>query len=317
MMPTFSTHSNQLYSTTPRRWRGWSAIGVMSGGFTILVLAALAGMVGLFVWQSLPVWGHEGSGYVTGASWHYRRDTFGSLSMIYGTIVVAMIAILLAAPLGIGAAVFTSEYLPLRLRLVVKMSIELLAGIPSVVYGLLGVLVLRNYVYDGVSSLGLEPLSGDMLLTAGLLLAVMILPTVMTLADDALRAVPGSQRQAARGLGLNHAQSIFFISLPQARRGLFAAVLLALGRALGETIAVFLVVGRQDNQLPESLISLKPLIEAGQTLTSKLGGAETNIAYGDPLHWAAIVGLGLLLLMIVGTITLISGWLERRGPSNA
>lgn len=316
-MPTFTTHPNELNSAMPRWCRGWSAIGVMSGGFTLLVLAALAGMVGLFVWQSLPVWGHEGIGYVTGARWHCRHDTFGSLAMIYGTIVVSLIAILLAAPLGVGAAVFTSEYLPQRLRLVVKAGIELLAGIPSVVYGLLGVLVLRNYVYDGLNWLGMQPLSGDMLLTAGLLLAVMILPTVMTLADDALRAVPGSQRQAARGLGLNHAQSILFVSLPQARRGLFAAVLLALGRALGETIAVFLVVGRQDNQFPESLLSLKPLLEAGQTLTSKLGGAETNIAYGDPLHWAAMVGLGLVLLVIVGSITLISGWLERRGPFNA
>src|SRR5690606_19663395 len=111
-------------------------------------------------------------------------------------------ALLLAAPLGLGAAVFTAEFLPQRLRLAVKMAIELLAGIPSVVYGLLGVLVLRNHVYDGLHALGFDPLSGDSLLTAGLLLAVMILPTIMTLADDALRAVPAAQRTAARGLGL-------------------------------------------------------------------------------------------------------------------
>ncbi len=290
---------------------------MMSGGFTLLALSVVFGMVALFIWQSLPVWGHEGVKYVTGARWHYRQELFGALSMIYATGVVALIAITLAAPIGIGAAVFTSEYLPRRLRLVVKIGIELLAGIPSVVYGLLGVLVLRNHVYEGLSLLGLEPLSGDMLLTAGILLAVMILPTVMTLADDSLRAVSGSQRQAARGLGLNQGQTVLAISLPQAQRGLVAAVLLALGRALGETIAVFLVVGRQDNQLPASLLSLKPLFQAGQTLTSKLGGAETNIAYGDPLHWAAMVGLGLLLLLIVGSVTIIGAWFERRAAFNA
>jgi phosphate transport system permease protein len=140
----------------------------------------------------------------------------------------------------------------------------------------------------------------------------MILPTVMTLADDALRAVPRIQRVAARGMGLSRSETILSVALPQARSGLTAAVLLALGRALGETIAVFLVVGRQDNQWPERLISLEPLMQAGQTLTSKLGGSETNIAYGDPVHWGAMVGLGLVLLGIVAAVTAISAGLERR-----
>ena len=101
------------------------------------------------------------------------------------------------------------------------------------------------------------------------------------------------------------------ICFPQAWRGILAAVLLALGRAMGETIAVFLVVGRRDNVLPENLFSLRPLFEAGQTLTSKLGGSETNIAYGDPLHWAAIVGLGSVLLAIVAVVTWFGGWMMR------
>src|SRR5262249_45972188 len=156
------------------------------------------------------------------------------------------------------------------------------------------------------------PLSGDTLLTAALLLAVMILPTIMTLADDALRDVPSAQRLAARGLGLTHTEAVFSVTLPQAGRGICSAVLLGLGRALGETIAVFLVVGRQDNQWPESLWSLQPLIKAGQTLTSKLGGSETNIAYGDPLHWAAIVGLGLILLVVTGMVTFFGIRLSNR-----
>ena len=304
-------------SIARRARRSWSATHLLSYAFAALAVAALLGMLVLFIQQSLPVWRHAGPGYVTGKLWYFRLDQFGALSMLYGTAAVSAIALLLAATIGIGAAVFTAEYLPPRPRLLLKLVIELLAGVPSVIYGLLGILILRNYVYDGLHNIGIDPLSGDSLLTAGLLLSVMILPTVMTLADDALRGVPAAQRTAARGLGLTRAQTILAISLPQARRGLVAALLLALGRALGETIAVFLVVGRQDNQWPQNWISLQPLINAGQTLTSKLGGAETNIAYGDPLHWAAIVGLGLLLMVIVSVITLAAAWLEGRADARA
>jgi len=230
--------------------------------------------------------------------------------MIYGSVVVSIIALMIAVPLGLGAAIGTAEYLPARLRWVAKAFMELLAGIPSVVYGLLGILLLRNWVYDGF--VAFEPLSGDTLLTAGLLLSIMVLPTIVTLGDDALRAVSAKQRHAARGLGLTHAETILFITLPQAGKGLWAAILLGFGRAMGETIAVFLVVGRQDNQLPENLFSLSMLLEAGQTLTSKLGGAETNIAYGDPLHWAAITGLALLLLLITGLVTWLGSVFRRR-----
>lgn len=292
--------------------RRWSVTQLVSVALTAVTLAFVIGMLALFVVQSIPVWKHEGLGYLTGKEWYYRKEKFGSLPMLYGTAVVAIIALVLAAPLGIGAAIFSAEFLPPRLRMILKVAIELLAGIPSVVYGLLGILLLRNYVYTGLQKVGLDPRSGDSLLTAGLLLAIMVLPTVMTLADDALRAVPSAQRQAARGLGLTRTQTILSVAVPQAGRGLIAAVLLAFGRALGETIAVFLVVGRQDNKLPEHLYSLEPLISAGQTLTSKLGGAETNIAYGDPLHWATMVGLGLLLMIGVLVVTLAGAWLEGR-----
>lgn len=289
--------------------RKWSVTKVASYVFTVLTLAAVVGMGAIFVIQSLPAWEHSGAGFVTGKEWFYRNGKFGAAPMIYGTLAVAGIALLLAAPLGTGAAIFISEFLPRRLRLAVKAAIEVLAGIPSVVYGLLGILLLRDWIYEALESY--EPLSGDTLLTAGILLAVMILPTVVTLADDALRGVPSAQRLAARGLGLNAGECVLFTVLPQAAPGIVAAVLLAAGRALGETIAVFLIVGRQDNQWPEELLSLKPLIEAGQTLTSKLGGSETNIAYGAPLHWGAMVGLGLILLALSVLITLVGIWLRK------
>jgi phosphate transport system permease protein len=285
----------------------WSMTRVMSWGFTAIAVAFLSLMLSLFLWQSVLIWQDEGFwGYLAGKEWFYRAEIFGALSMIYGTIVVSVIALLLAVPIAIGAAIFTAEVLSARSRLAVKVVIELMAGIPSVVYGLLGILLLRDWVYGLLSPFDL--LSGDTLLTAGILLAVMILPTVMTLSDDALRGVPSTQRLAARGLGLTRAEAVISVCLPQAWPGILAAVLLGLGRALGETIAVFLVVGRQDNQLPASLFSLRPLFEAGQTLTSKLGGSEINIAYGNPLHWAAVVGLGLVLLTIVVAVTVVGAW---------
>ena len=196
--------------------------------------------------------------------------------MIYGTTAVVATAVPIAAFLGIGTAIYISELLPGRLRLPAKVLIELLAGVPSVVYGLLGVLLLRDWVYRLIEPW--DALSGDTLLTGGILLAIMILPTVVTLSDDALRGVPNSQREAARALGLYRGETILTVALPQAFPGLLAAVLLALGRAMGETIAIFLVIGRQDNQWPENLLSLLPLADAGQTLTTKLGGSETFIA---------------------------------------
>lgn len=271
--------------------------------FSIIALSAVALLIGIFVWQSLPVWQKEGWNYIVGEKWYFRQKEFGALSMIYGTVVVAIIALALSAPIGFGAAIFISEYLPRRLRLAVKILVELLAGVPSVVYGLLGILFLRTWIYDGFESF--ELLSGDTLLTAGILLAVMILPTIVTLSDDALRGVPSAQRQAARGLGMTHAETVLTIALPQAKKGLGAALLLSLGRALGETIAVFLVVGRQDNNLPDRWYSLRAWLESGQTIASKLGGSETNIAYGDPLHWGAMVGLGLVLLVMTTSVTLI------------
>jgi phosphate transport system permease protein len=291
--------------------RHWNLTRSWSYGFTAVAVLVSAAMVLLLFIQSIPVWKHEGWHFITGTRWYYRQHEFGAAPMIYGTLAVAFMALLLAAPVGIGAAIFTAEFLPGRLRLAVKTIIELLAGVPSVIYGLLGILFLRNWIYDLLDKMKLDPLNGDTLLTAAVLLAVMILPTIMTLADDALRGVPSAQRLAARGLGLNSTEVALFVSIPQAASGLFASVLLGLGRALGETIAVFLVVGRQDNQWPASLLSLRPLIDSGQTITSKLGGSETNIAYGSPLHWGAMVGLGLVLLVMVALLTLIGSKLQR------
>jgi phosphate transport system permease protein len=287
--------------------RAWSWV------FSWIAIGTLLLLIGIFAVQSFPVWQHEGWSYITGPKWFFRQKEFGALSMIYGSAVVSLVALVLAAPIGFGAAIFTAEFAPRSLRLALKVLIELLAGVPSVVYGLLGILLLRDWIYELFERF--EPLSGDTLLTAGVLLAVMILPTIVTLSDDALRAVPAAQRRAARALGLTRGEAILHIAMPQAANGVGSAILLALGRAFGETIAVFLVVGRQDNNLPERLFSLRPLLESGQTLTSKLGSSETNIGYGDPLHWGAIVGLGLILLVLTGGLTLLGSRFGRRSDA--
>lgn len=277
--------------------------------FSAIAAAFACGMFVLLLVQSIPVWQHDGLGFLTGTKWFYRQHQFGAAPMILGSVLTCLAALLLAAPVALGAAVFTSEYLPPRPRLFVKVIIELLAGVPSVIYGLLGVLFLRNWIHDLLTPF--DPLSGDTLLTGAVLLAVMILPTVMTLADDALRAVPAAQRHAARGLGLTSTEVVLSVSLPQSARGMIAALLLGLGRALGEAIAVFLVVGRQDNQWPERLLSLQPLVESGQTITTKLASSESNIAYGDPVHWGAVCGLALVLMLMVAGITVASAALQR------
>lgn len=287
----------------PARRRRLEGTRLAAWAFAGAAALFYAAMVLLIIRDSLPVWQAEGLGYLTGRRWFFRAGELGAAPMIYGTVVVSALALALAAPVGLGAAIFTAQLAPLRLRLAVKSAVELLAGIPSVVYGLLGVLLLRGWMAELLSPF--DPLSGDTLATGGLLLAVMILPTVMTLADDALAGVPAAERQAARGLGLTRTQAIFAVSLPRALPALVAALLLGLGRALGETIAVFLVIGRQDNQWPERLLSPRPLAEAGQTLTTKLGGSETFLAYGEPRHWAAMVGLGLVLLAVVGGVSLV------------
>lgn len=311
------TASPRAWLVGPRRRLGGARrdpLRWMSFASCALAAAFLAGLLGLLLVQSLPVWRHEGiAGYLLGGRWFYRADTFGVLPMIYGTAVVSAVALVLAVPLGVGAAVFASEVLPPRPRLALKTAVELLAGVPSVVYGLLGVLLLRPWIYRLLRPF--DPLSGDTLLTGGVLLAVMVLPTVTTFSEDALRGVPAAQRRAARGLGLSRAATALRVVLPQALPGLVAAILLALGRALGETIAVFLVIGRRDNQLPEHWLSAEPLVRsthAGQTLTTKLGGSETFLAWGDPLHWAAIAGLGLVLLALVGGVTMVGAVLVRR-----
>lgn len=238
---------------------------------------------------------HAGAQLFT-MEWHPAQGRFGILPMLYGSAMVTLIAMLIAVPLGLLAAVFTSEMLSTRTRHYIKAILELLAGIPSIIYGLLGIAFLGVWIGDLF-----ELSSGRVILTGGILLAIMVLPTLITLADDALRHVPDHYREAGKALGLYRYQVIARAILPAARSDIAGAVLLALGRALGETMAVMLVIGSID-KIPRPFFNV---LASGQTITSKLGREIAEAAFGS-LHFSAMIFMGLILLLSVLLLTAIS-----------
>ncbi|MGR3218444.1 MAG: phosphate ABC transporter permease subunit PstC [Candidatus Anammoxibacter sp.] len=260
-----------------------------------IISISLLGVIFVFlVKNSLPIFQHEGWGFLVGREW-YVGESYGALPMIYVTVVVTFLAICIALPLGLGTAIMVSEILPHRWRLVVKMVMELLAGVPGIVYGLLGIVILTTSVKNLFNII-----DGNCILTAGILLGVMILPTIMTLSEDALRAVPKEYRDQALALGLNRPETILYSILPCAAKGIMGAVLLGVSRAMGETISVMLVIGSLD-RIPHPFYNI---FTTAQTITTKLGreGAE---ALGVGYHWNALIGLALVLFLMVMGITFI------------
>lgn len=279
-------------------WLGFSAFA-----------ASLLGLTSFLVIKSAPAWRAHGAELVSGSMWHYPTESFGALAMTFGTISVTVCALLLATPFAVATATVVSEVMPGRLAALARTGLELLVGIPSVVFGLIGIL----FLVPAVRGIFGSP-SGETLLTGSLLLAVMILPTVASLSESALRSVPLELRLAARALGLTRAETTLQV-LAASWRGQISAVLLGVGRALGETIAVFLVIGRADGRLPTSLADIPTsLLRAGQTLTTKLGGSEVAIAYGSTgTHEAALIALAAILFAMVALVVVLGNRLRRRG----
>ena len=255
--------------------------------------------------ESLPILEKEGLGFFVGLDWQVGVS-YGSWPMVYGTILVTSLAVCFALPFGVGTAVMSSEFLPARFRLIIKSFMELLAGIPGVVYGLLGMI----FITSGVRWV-FHLQDGNTLFTAGLILGIMILPTVMTLSDDAMRTVPREYREQALALGLNKMETIFHVVFPNAIRGIMGGVFLGISRAMGETIAVMLVVGSVD-RLPRPIFNV---FSSSQTITSKLG-REAAEAVGALDHWSALMALGLVLFLMVLTVTCIAGLTISAFPQN-
>lgn len=220
--------------------------------------------------------------------WYPYEHLYGFLPAITGTAWALLIALLIAIPCGLSAAIVSSEIANPLCQSWMRFSMEILAGIPSVVYGLIGLWLLLPFLQTQ-----LDLLTGHSLLAAGLILSLMILPTIMLMAHDAIRGVPPEQREAAKLLGLNWNQTLLRVLLPQAWQGIRSGILLAIGRGLGETMAVMLVVGSLD-RMPEPFYNI---LEPAQTLTSRIGREMGEAAFGS-MHFSALMACGLILAMI-------------------
>ncbi len=231
---------------------------------------------------------------LTGTVWRPQQGELGILSMVAGSILVTFGATALGVPLSLGGAIFLAEVAPSQVREVVRPAVELLAGIPSVVYGLFGMVVLVPMVRNLFSVPGN---TGFGLASASMVLAVMVLPTITNISEDAIRAVPREYREGSLALGATRWQTIISVTLPAARPGIIAAIILGVGRALGETMAMIMVIGNSI-RMPRALGSnpLTLFLSQARTLT---GNIAVEIKYATGLHEDALFATGVVLFVLI------------------
>ena len=232
----------------------------------------------------------------SGKEWLPTSNYFGLLPLIVGSAYVTLTALVFGVPLGVGCAVFMAEIAPPWMNQVVRPAINLLAGIPSVVYGFFGLVILVPAVRGIFGGVGLS------LLTGGIILAIMILPTIISISEDSLRAVPKDYKEASLALGATHWQTIYRVLVPAARSGITAGVILGMGRAIGETMAVIMITGNTP-LIPKSIL------EPGATLTGTIG-MEWAYASGEHAQALFTVGIFLFILMIIINSTAL--WFSQR-----
>ncbi len=245
--------------------------------------------------------------FLTSSDWDPVNDIYGALPFIFGTVVSSLIALLIAVPISIGTAVYLTELAPLWLRQPLTMFIELLAAVPSVILGLWGIFVMVPFLRDhffpllqkhlGFLPLFKGPIYGVSMLAGGIIVAIMIIPIITSVSREILRSVPGLQREAAYALGATRWEVTCIAVLTYARKGLFGAVILGLGRALGETMAVTMVIGNTPQ-------IVKSLLAPGYTLASVIAN-EFNEATGD-LYPSALFAIGLVLLGLTVVVNIIA-----------
>ncbi len=262
----------------------------------VSILAVALICVYLFA-SGIPAMGEIGVGeFLFGSKWKPSSGYYGIFPMIVGSILVTGIAIITGVPIGILCAVFMSYYCPKRLYSFVKPAINLLAGIPSIVYGFFGLMVMVPFVRSVFGG------AGKSLLTAGVLLGIMILPTIIKTTESSLNAVPKSYYEGALALGATHEKAMFFTVLPAARSGILAAIILGVGRAVGETMAVQMIAGNQA-MLPESITS------GVRTLTTNI---VIEMGYSSGLHREALIATAVVLFVFILIINLCFSVLKRR-----
>jgi len=277
----------------------------------IVVLLILGGVILSLIDGSLPALQRFGFGFFVNQVWNPVTKKFGALAPIYGTLVTSAIAMLIAVPLGIGIAVFLTELCPPTLRRPIGIAIELLAGIPSIIYGIWGLFIfapfLQQYVQPAIiaafgnvpvlSSLFAGPPYGIGMLTAALILAIMVLPFVASISRDVFGAVPPMLKESAYGIGCTTWEVVRNVVIPFSRVGVIGGVMLGLGRALGETMAVTFVIGNAHKISPS-------LFAPGTTISATIANEFTE-AVGD-LYTSSLIALGLILFMITFVVLAIA-----------
>jgi len=265
------------------------ALGISS--FLILVLIAI------FIFREGYPACRELGFSLFGTKWYPSRDAFGIATMIVGSAVVTLIALAIAVPLSLGCAIFLAEVAPPRVRGFARPAVELLVGIPSVVYGLVGLVVLTPVIAD-IGGRG----SGSSVLAAGIVLAIMVLPTIASISEDSIRAVPPQYKEGALAMGATQWQSIRHVLLPAARPGIIAATILGTGRAIGETMAMIMVIGNSPI-FPDSIFS------PARTLT---GNIAVEIPHATGTHASALFATGVVLFVMVMLINSVGLIFYRR-----
>jgi len=234
--------------------------------------------------------------FLFGTRWAPSANSFGILPMILGSLWVTLGALVIGVPLGLACAVFLVELAPPFAAAALRPAIQLLAGIPSVIYGFWGLTTIVPFIRNDLGGPGLSILAG------AIILGIMILPTVIAISEDALRALPPSYKEASFSLGATHWQTIWRVLLPAARSGIVAAVVLGMGRALGETMAVIMVLGNAV-QVPHSLL------DPARTLTTSIG---IEMAYASGEHRAALFATGVVLFLLIMALTGIANLITAR-----
>lgn len=295
--------------------RGATGDRIYTAGITLFaaMVPALLLLLGVEVFLAgWPALHRFGFSFITSSEWDPVGEHFGAAPAIYGTILTSIIALIIATPLALGVALFISELSPGWLRQPLSFLVDLLAAIPSVVYGLWGIFVLvpimRQYVMPflrdtlhlGVLPLFRGPAYGPSMLTAGVILAIMVLPYISAVSREVLLVVPRSQREAALALGATRWEMISGAVIPYARSGILGGVVLGLGRALGETMAVTMLIGNR-HDIAASLFA------PGYTMASLIAN-EFSEATGD-MHLSALMAVGFVLLVITLIVNAIARWL--------
>jgi phosphate transport system permease protein len=286
-------------------------------GAAVLVLAILSGVILSLISGSMPAIREFGFNFLIDERWNPVTEKFGAAAPIYGTLVTSFIAMLFAVPFGLLIALFLTELCPRWLRRPIGIAIELLAGIPSIIYGIWGLFVfapflqrtLQPALIDGfgdipvLSTLFEGPPYGIGMLTASLVLAIMVLPFITSISRDVFEAVPAVLKEAAYGVGCTTWEVARYVVLPYARVGVIGGVMLGLGRALGETMAVTFVIGNAHRIVPS-------ILAPGTTISATIANEFTE-AVGD-LYTSALIELGLILFAITFIILAIARYLLMR-----